>query len=296
MQIIIILLLLVVLYVLLSEKIGAAGLSALLSGRRKIILDSCALIDGRIVELVRTGFVADELVVPKFILRELQMLADGGDSHKRERARFGLEVAAELQEYSWVKVTIGEQAFPEIKTTDDKLMALAKQVRGVLCTTDFNLNKVASVEGVKVLNVNELSQSLRPVALPGERVSIKIVQKGSNHDQGVGYLDDGTMIVVDGAAKHVGNVVEVTTDRMHQTVAGKMVFAHMLRSEEPAQQQRKAPAVSSEAPVAANTTTRRPQAGQPVIKKSAEQPQRHLALARRLRGSQQPRRKPRPVQ
>lgn len=294
MQIIIILLLLVVLYVLLSDKIGAAGLSALLSGRRKIILDSCALIDGRIVELVRTGFVADELVVPKFILRELQMLADGGDSHKRERARFGLEVAAELQEYSWVKVTIGEQAFPEIKTTDDKLMALAKQVRGVLCTTDFNLNKVASVEGVKVLNVNELSQSLRPVALPGERVSIKIVQKGSNHDQGVGYLDDGTMIVVDGAAKHVGNVVEVTTDRMHQTVAGKMVFAHMVHGEESVAQ-RKAATTHPENPAVAGAAPRRPQQ-QPVSKKPAEQPQRHLALARRLRGGQQPRRKPRPVQ
>lgn len=293
MQIIIILLLLVVLYVLLSEKIGTAGLSALFSGRRKIILDSCALIDGRIVELVRTGFVADELVVPKFILRELQMLADGGDSHKRERARFGLEVAAELQEYSWVKVTIGEQAFPEIKTTDDKLMALAKQVRGVLCTTDFNLNKVASVEGVKVLNVNELSQSLRPVALPGERVSIKIVQKGSNHDQGVGYLDDGTMIVVDGAAKHVGNVVEVTTDRMHQTVAGKMVFAHMLHSDEPVAQHKTV--TNQETPVVAGAAQRRPQQ-QTAGKKPTEQPQRHLALARRLRGGQQPRRKPRPVQ
>lgn len=293
MQIIIILLLLVVLYVLLSDKIGTAGLSALLPGRRKIILDSCALIDGRIVELVRTGFVADELVVPKFILRELQMLADGGDSHKRERARFGLEVAAELQEYSWIKVTIAEQAFPEIKATDDKLMALAKQMHGVLCTTDFNLNKVASVEGVKVLNVNELSQSLRPVALPGERVSIKIVQKGSNHDQGVGYLDDGTMIVVDGAAKHVGNVVEVTTDRMHQTVAGKMVFAHMLQGEALAGQRK---AVHPEAPMVSGAAQRRPQQPQSVAKKLVEQPQRHLALARRLRGGQQPRHKPRPVQ
>lgn len=289
MQIIIILLLLAILYLHLTERFG--GLAALLPSRRKIILDSCALIDGRIVDLVRTGFVADELIVPKFILRELQMLADGNDSHKRERARFGLEVAAELQEYSWVKVTISEQNYPDIKTTDDKLVALAKQLRGALCTTDFNLNKVASVESVKVLNVNELSQSMRPVALPGERVSIKIVQKGSSHDQGVGYLEDGTMIVVDGAAKHVGNVVEVATDRMHQTVAGKMVFAHMLKdsNDAPSPQQRR---VSAPASVPKQPAVKKPQQAPA----PAEQASRQSALARRLRGGQQPRRRTRPVQ
>lgn len=235
MTIIIIILLLAVLYILLSErgtlpKIGRFG-------ARKVILDSCALIDGRIVDVVRTGFLADELVIPQFILSELQMLADGNDSHKRERARFGLEVAAELQEYSWAHVTISRTNFVGVAATDDKLVRLARKLGGVLCTTDFNLNKVATVEGVKTLNVNELSQGLRPVTLPGENLTIKIVQRGNTPDQGVGYLEDGTMIVVDGAGRSVGMVQSVVVDRMHQTVAGKMVFAHL------AKQQRGAPAV-----------------------------------------------------
>ena len=217
-------------------------------GRRKIILDSCALIDGRIVDIVRTGFIADELIVPKFILSELQMLADGNDSHKRERARFGLEVAAELQEYAWAHVSISQANFPGITTTDDKLVKLAKKIRGVLLTTDYNLNKVAAVEGVRTLNVNELAQGLRPVTLPGETKSVKIVQRGNTPEQGVGYLEDGTMIVVDGAGKAVGSTLEVIVDRMHQTVAGKMVFAHTPRTK------KRAPAA------AAPRTAARPQA------------------------------------
>jgi len=209
-------------------------------GRRKIILDSCALIDGRIVDLVRTGFVSDELVIPKFILRELQLLADGKDPHKRERARFGLEIAAELQEYSWANVSIDESNVPG--ATDDKLVRLAKKRGAVLCTTDYNLNKVATVESVRTLNVNELAQSLRPVTLPGETIEVKILQKGSNGDQGVGYLEDGTMIVVDGAAKSVGASVQVVVDRMHQTVAGKMVFAHKAAKAQTASAKPAAPA------------------------------------------------------
>lgn len=226
MDILIILLLSVILYVVLTQGGKVSGVNIPRLGRRKIILDSCTLIDGRIVEVVRTGFVADELIVPKFILSELQMLADGNDSHKRERARFGLEVAAELQEYVWANVKISETNFPGVTATDDKLVKLAKKVQGVLCTTDYNLNKVAAVEGVKTLNINELAQGLRPVTLPGEELRIKIVQRGSNNDQGVGYLEDGTMIVVDGAARVIGTSIPVVVDRMHQTVAGKMVFAH----------------------------------------------------------------------
>jgi uncharacterized protein YacL len=225
MNIIIVGLLLIILLLLIQAQ-GYANLSFLKSHKRKIILDSCALIDGRIVDLVRTGFVADELVIPKFILSELQMLADGNDAHKRERARFGLEVAAELREYSWVHVTVDETKFPGVPAVDDRLIALGKKISAVLCTTDYNLNKVASIEGVKVLNINDLAQNLRPSALPGEKLEIQIVQKGSNAQQGVGYLEDGTMIVVDGAAKLVGTKAAVIVDRMHQTVAGKMVFGH----------------------------------------------------------------------
>lgn len=220
-----ILLLLIILGLLVIPRTN--NLSRLLAKRRKIILDSCALIDGRIVEVVNSGFVADELVIPQFILNELQLLADGNDSHKRERARFGLDIAHQLQDASPTPVTIDRTVFTEAKATDDKLILLARQTKAVLCTTDYNLGKVAAVEGVHVLNINELAQGLRPVALPGETLQIKIIQKGSNRDQGVGYLEDGTMIVVDGAARYINKLMPVTVTRMHQTVAGKMVFGQI---------------------------------------------------------------------
>lgn len=204
--------------------------------QRKIILDSCALIDGRVAEIVRSGFVSDELVIPQFVLNELQLLADGHDGHKRERARFGLDIAHELQDAAFgLTVTIDRTSFPEVPATDDKLIALAKKVEGFLYTTDYNLAKVAAIERVSVLNVNELAQALRPVALPGEALNIKITQKGSNPNQGVGYLEDGTMIVIEGGARHIGQIVEVMVTRMHQTVAGKMVFGQI--KEQPRTQQ-----------------------------------------------------------
>jgi uncharacterized protein YacL len=221
-----ILLLLLIIGLLVTQQKG--GLKALLNKKRRIILDSCALIDGRIVELVRNNFMADELVIPQFVLNELQLLADGNDGHKRERARFGLDIAHELQDASFeANVVIDRTPFPEVPATDDKLIHLAKKLEAYLYTTDYNLAKVAAIEAVGVLNVNELSQALRPVALPGENLKIKIVQKGSNPNQGVGYLDDGTMIVVEGGARHSGQIVEVTVTRMHQTVAGKMVFGQV---------------------------------------------------------------------
>ena len=221
-----ILLLLAIIGLLVTQQKG--GLRAFYNKKRRIILDSCALIDGRIVELVRNNFMADELVIPQFVLNELQLLADGNDGHKRERARFGLDIAHELQDASFeANVVIDRTPFPEVPATDDKLIHLAKKLEAYLYTTDYNLAKVAAIEAVGVLNVNELSQALRPVALPGENLKIKIVQKGSNPNQGVGYLDDGTMIVVEGGARHSGQIVEVTVTRMHQTVAGKMVFGQV---------------------------------------------------------------------
>ncbi len=192
---------------------------------RKLILDSCALIDGRIVELVRTGFVLQTLIIPQFIIHELQLLADGNDSQKRARARFGLDMVRELQDSRLCTVIIDEQNYPSILPTDDKLVALAQQREAELYTTDFNLNKVAEIQGVRVLNINDLAQSLRPVALPGERKTVKIMQKGSNSKQGVGYLDDGTMVVVENGASQLGRTVDVEISRMHQTIAGKMLFA-----------------------------------------------------------------------
>jgi len=192
--------------------------------QKAVILDSCALIDGRVVDLVRAGFVPYKLVVPEFILSELQMLADGSDSHKRDRARFGLEVVQQLQREPSVEVEVDKTVISD-RMNDDKLVSLALKIGADLFTTDFNLNQVASIKGVRVLNVNELSHALRPVSLPGETIDVKILQPGSNRDQGVGYMEDGTMIVVDGARKDIGKIITVKTTRTHQTVAGKMVFA-----------------------------------------------------------------------
>lgn len=195
---------------------------------KKLILDSCALIDGRIVELVQSGFIHGELIIPRFILKELQMLADGTDSQKRERARFGLDIANTLQSNNSSKVSIAGQSFPGIKATDDKLIALAKKLSADLYTTDYNLNKVATVEGVKVLNINELALNMRPLILPGENKQVKIIQKGSGRNQGVGYLEDGTMVVVENASKLIGKTLEVQINRYHQTESGKMIFAERL--------------------------------------------------------------------
>ena len=168
-------------------------------------------------------------------------MADGNDSHKRERARYGLDIAHELQDSAPMKVIIDRTPMVGINTNDDKLVALAKKLGAQLYTTDYNLAKVAAVEGVQVLNVNELSHSLRPITLPGETLSIKIIQKGSNRDQGVGYLDDGTMIVIEGGARYVGREVPVSVTRMHQTVAGKMVFGQIKESRQTAMSPQKHP-------------------------------------------------------
>jgi uncharacterized protein YacL len=197
---------------------------------RAMILDSCALIDGRIVELAKAGFTPGALVVPGFIVRELQTLADGNDSMKRERARFGLDIVKNLQELTGVDVYIDPTDFADINYTDDKLVRLAKKSGASLYTTDFNLLKVAEVEGVKVLNVNELTHLLRPTVLPGEPMSVNIVQKGSGRGQGVGYAEDGTMIVVEQTDKMLGKTVQVVVDRMHNTLAGKMIFAKLADS------------------------------------------------------------------
>lgn len=206
---------------------GADHTIPFLAKRNKVILDSCTLIDGRVVEIVRTGFMVSDLVLPQFVINELQLLADGNDSHKRERARYGLDIAHQLQDSAPMRVIVDRTVFDSAPTTDDKLVLLAKKLKAQLFTTDYNLAKVAAVEGVAVLNINELSHALRPITLPGETLTIKIIQKGSNRDQGVGYLDDGTMIVIEGAAKYVGRQVPISVTRMHQTVAGKMVFGQV---------------------------------------------------------------------
>ncbi len=195
--------------------------------RSKVVLDTCALIDGRILPLNASGFLSDELIVPDFVVHELQMLADGSDSHKRERARFGLDVVKQLQDSPNTTVTI-DRSITSKEPTDNKLVTLAKNLSAPLYTTDYNLNKVADIENVQVMNVNELAQNLRPIAIPGDRKNVKLLQKGSNPKQAVGYLEDGTMIVVDNAARSLGKLVEVEITRSHQTLAGKMLFANLI--------------------------------------------------------------------
>lgn len=214
-----------------EEKIMNPFKKKAIDPQQILVLDTCGLIDGRIVDIARAGFVPQNIIVPQFIVAELQYLADQGDSHKRERARFGLDVVRELQDLKHIEVTIARDKFPNIDQVDDKLIAIAKRYGAMLYTTDYNLNKVAQIESVLVLNVNELAQALRPHRLPGEKLEIKITQVGQDHTQGVGYLDDGTMVVVERAGRKVGQRVRVEFSRMLQTQAGKMMFATLVNNE-----------------------------------------------------------------
>lgn len=239
MEYIQIILLLATLLAVLLKKQSNTKTTNFNRGKNKMILDTCALIDGRIVELAKLGFTPGELIVPKFVITELQMLADGRDAHKRERARFGLDVVKELQDCKYTSVTIDIDDKSDMPT-DDKLVKLAENISASLYTTDFNLNKVAEIRGVNVLNINQLAQQLRPNALPGESLKVKILQKGSSPSQGVGYLDDGTMVVVDGAVRSIGKQVDVIVTRVHQSVSGKMMFATLSGDESMANKHRPA--------------------------------------------------------
>lgn len=217
------LLLLAVLYII--TKKGLPAFVGNTSNKNSVVLDTSALIDGRIVEVAKAGFIPGKLIVPRFVVQELQLLADGRDAHKRERARFGLDMIALLQTELPGKVSISKKDYADLNGADDKLVRLSAELGAILCTSDYNLNKVAIVSGVEVLNINELAQAVRPPALPGEKHTVKIVQKGSNRDQGVGYLEDGTMVVVSGAGNLIGRKIDISVTRMLQTEAGKMIFA-----------------------------------------------------------------------
>lgn len=194
---------------------------------KSVIIDSCGLIDGRILDLTATLFMDAILVIPEFVLDELQLLADGRDAHKRDRARFGLEVASALQKQPQTIVRIDKSTHGS-QPTDSRLIILAQKLNASLYTTDYALNKRASTEGVAVLNVNEIAQQLRPVALPGEIKKVKILKKGDVREQGVGYLEDGTLIIVEGASKLIGKTVGVSITRTLQSEAGKMMFARLV--------------------------------------------------------------------
>ncbi len=193
-------------------------------GRGHKVLDTSVIIDGRIADLCDTGFIEGTLVVPRFVLKELQLVADSADALKRQRGRRGLDVVDRLQKSSQVTVDLSELDFPEAHDVDSKIIECAKALGGQIVTNDFNLNKVARIHGLKVLNINDLVNALRPVALPGEVMSVFILKEGKEKDQGVGYLEDGTMVVVDNSRRLIGQTVDVTVTSVLQTTVGKMIF------------------------------------------------------------------------
>ncbi len=188
-------------------------------------LDSSALIDGRIADLVNAGFVEGRFVVPQFVLNELQTIADTADAARRTRGRRGLDIVAQLQKSSHVRVEISPVDYGDVRGVDLKLIEAAKERAGQLITTDFNLSKLAQVQGIRVLNVNELATALRPVVLQGEALRLFIAKEGKEANQGIGYLEDGTMVVVDGARRQIGKTIDVLVTSVVQNAAGKLIFA-----------------------------------------------------------------------
>lgn len=217
-----------VLLVLLAEVtyvVAKLPRTTLKTKRRAVLVDTSVLMDGRITSLAKTGFIGDTLVIPRSVVGELQLLADGADGDKRTRARYGLDVVAELQQMAEVDVELLQDSTSASEGVDNRLLSLAKQHHALIMTIDYNLNKVAHVEGIQVLNINDLAQGMRMAHLPGEELTIELIQKGQDSHQAVGYLPDGTMVVVEQSSALIGKTVNVEIIRSLQTSAGKMMFA-----------------------------------------------------------------------
>jgi uncharacterized protein YacL len=218
-----------------GEYLDLSGLGGLFADRSTRmsykVLDTSVIIDGRIADICKTGFLEGALVVPHFVLRELQQIADSADSIKRNRGRRGLEILEKVKGAPGVTVQIVEKDYPEVKEVDLKLIELAKELSAKIVTNDFNLNKVSQLRGVDVLNINELANSLKPVVLPGETMRVFILKEGKEYNQGVAYLDDGTMVVVDNARKMIGKTIATQVTSVLQTTAGKMIFGRFPEEE-----------------------------------------------------------------
>jgi uncharacterized protein YacL len=195
------------------------------------ILDTSVIIDGRIADVAETGFLGGALIIPHFILNELQQVADSPDSSKRQRGRRGLDMLQRLRNNGKLDVQIVETDFPQVKEVDLKLIELGQQLDAVIVTNDFNLNKVSQLRGVEVLNINELANALKPVVLPGEIMRVFILKEGKEYNQGVAYLDDGTMVVVDNARRLIGKTADISVTSVLQTTAGKMIFGRLFDGE-----------------------------------------------------------------
>lgn len=209
------------------EEFNLFGFGAVREKRNFRILDTSVIIDGRIADICDAGFIEGLLIVPRFVLEELQYIADSSDSIKRSRGRRGLDILNRMQKSSGIDIEISDHDFPKIKGVDAKLIALAKEVDGEIVTNDFNLNKVAELQGIRILNINQLANAVKPVVLPGELMTVKIIKEGKEPGQGVAYLDDGTMIIVDNAQKYQGASVVVTVTSVLQTTAGRMIFSEL---------------------------------------------------------------------
>jgi uncharacterized protein YacL len=214
-----------------AEAIGlvrrpvSEGDAATTAGDPHIVVDTSAIIDGRIAESVESGFIYGTLVVPKFVLDELQHIADSSDTLRRNRGRRGLEILARMQKDSPTPIEIVDEPLPEIPEVDAKLVALARVRSRAILTNDYNLNRVAELQGVRVLNINSLANAVKPAVLPGEELRVRVIQEGKEAGQGVGFLDDGTMIVVEGGVRYMDKDLDVAVTRVLQTVAGRMIFA-----------------------------------------------------------------------
>lgn len=194
---------------------------------RNKILDTSVIIDGRIADICETGFIEGTLIIPQFVLRELQHIADSSDPIKRNRGRRGLDILQKIQKNPNVQVHIHDMDFPEIREVDGKLVAMAKALVAKVVTNDFNLNKVAELHGVPVLNINELTNALRPVVLPGEEIRVYVLKEGKEYNQGVAYLDDGTMVVIDNGRRFISQTIDVCVTSVLQTTAGRMIFSRL---------------------------------------------------------------------
>jgi uncharacterized protein YacL len=221
-----------------GREVNVAGFIRLLKEQPRAesykLLDTSVIIDGRIADITETGFLEGTLVIPQFILRELQHIADSSDPLKRNRGRRGLDILQKIQKKVDIRVEISDMEFPEIREVDNKLVAMAKALNAKIVTNDFNLNKVAELHGVGVLNINELTNALRPVVLPGEDMRVYVLKEGKEYNQGIAYLDDGTMVVVDNGRRHIGQTIDVCVTSVLQTTAGRMIFSRLKEEAEAA--------------------------------------------------------------
>jgi uncharacterized protein YacL len=192
---------------------------------RTVLLDTSVIIDGRVADIAKTGFLPGTLLIPRFVLNELQYIADSSDGLRRQRGRRGMEVLSELQKASSVLVRISDIDVEDVREVDDKLVILARQLKCPILTNDYNLNRIAELQGVPILNINELANAVKSVVLPGELLSVNVIQEGKEIGQGVGYMDDGTMVVVENGNRYLNKEITVTVTKVLQTAAGRMIFA-----------------------------------------------------------------------